>query len=78
MSNLDKLDRVAESLIRAYQREGGEFCIVIRTLGGDAKSIRAIYHQIGAVPVAQLLNRAADMIFDGSGTIENVPDGRAN
>lgn len=64
VSNLDKNDEVAASLVKLYQRDG-EFCVVIRT-DSSHNNMRVIMPQIDATVASEFMRKAADSVFDGN------------
>ncbi len=65
MATLAECDLAAADLAREYQKHG-QFACVIRTFD-VAGNVRVICPKIDASIVASYLNKAADVLFDGSG-----------
>ena len=65
---LSKLDAVSASLVSAYAREG-IFAAVVRVMRGTDNDVRVISVRTDIPKLSEFLHLAADVIFDGPGTI---------
>lgn len=63
MSDLDKVDNVAASLVRNYGKLG-EFALLIRT-NGTSTAVRVIGPKADVTVMSEFLHRAAEVMFNG-------------
>jgi hypothetical protein len=71
--NLAELDQAAADLVREYANtDDGQCAIVIRTYGTKGK-VRVICLSLDRSLLANYLNKAADVIFDGQHVQTRTP-----